>query len=179
MIIETSNLIIEPISKETLKNILNDMDNLYNIPIPKHPSNYQIKKFLEFNNKIIYLNSIGYMSIKFKKTSDVVGLISIIPRYINDSLINELGYFTLKKYRKNGIISEAILGSLEFIFTKTTINKIYSLVDKNNKISTHILKNKLNFDFCGIFVDINSTKDVYYVNKEAFLNSLHNKRTLI
>lgn len=170
MIIETSNLIIEPISEKGLKYILKNIDDSCNIPIPKNASIYQIKKFIEFNNKIVCFNSIGYLYIRLKNNLDIVGLISIIPRYINQSLINELGYMTIEKYRKNGIMKEALYYTLKFIFNSTDIMELYSLIDKNNMISKHILENKMRFNFKGTFMDTNSFKDVYYLNKNVFLN---------
>lgn len=170
MIIETTNLIIDPISEKSLKYILKNMDNSCNIPVPKNASIYQIKKFIEFNNKIVCFNSIGYLCIKLKDSLDIVGIISIIPRYINQKLINELGYLTIEKYRKNGLMKEALYYTLKFIFNSTDIKELYSLIDRNNVVSKHILENKMKFNFKGTFMDTTDFKDIYYLNKDIFLN---------
>lgn len=173
MIIETTRLILKPIDKISFKNIiyqLNDID--LKIPLPKNPTNYHIEKFLKFNEKIKSFNSFGYFSITLKKNFHTIGLVSIIPRYLNDNLINELGYLVSQKYANKGFASEVVLNTLNFVFTKTNISKIYCLMDKNNTISKHILKNKLKFDFIDVILDANTFKDLYTIDKYKFTNTI-------
>lgn len=173
MIIETTRLILKPIDKISFINVISQLKDInLNIPLPKNPSNYHIEKFLKFNEKIKSFNSLGYFSITLKKNFNVIGLLSIIPRYISDNLVNELGYLISKKYENNGFASEVILNTLNFIFTKTNISRIYSLIDKNNNISKHILKNKLKFDFINVILDANTFKDLYTIDKFKFLNKI-------
>lgn len=173
MTIETPRLIIKTIDKVNLGNIINQIRNIdLNIPIPKNPSEYHIKKFLNFNDKIRTFNSLGYFSINLKKNLKTIGLLSIIPRYLNEKLVNELGYLISKEYENKGFASEVIFGALNFVFSKTNIDKIYSLVDKNNLISKHILENKMKFDFIDVILDTNTFKNLYTIDKLKFSNKI-------
>lgn len=169
MIIQTSNLLIEPICEKSLSYILKNIDHELNMPIPRHASKYQIKKFISHNDKIRCFNSLGYFIIKLNNGLIPIGFLSIIPRYINENLINELGYFMIKHYRNNGFMCEAIFNTLNYIFNNTNINKIYSLVEDSNTISRHILENNMMFDFIGSLIDRNTLKRVYYINKLNFI----------
>ncbi len=173
MIIETSRLIIKSIDEMDLKNILNCISNIYlSIPIPKNASSYHIKKFLEFNNKIKSFNSLGYFSIHLKQTSKIIGLLSIIPRYIEENLINEIGYLISKEFRNNGFASEAVFNMLTYIFSKTNITKIYSLIEKNNLPSKHIIENKMKFDFFDVILDTTNFKNIYTLDKDVFVDRI-------
>lgn len=173
MVIETSRLIVKPIDEMSLKNILKYINDIYlSVPIPKNASIYHIKKFLAFNNKIKSFNSLGYFSITLKQNLKPIGLLSIIPRYINENLINELGYLISKEYQSSGFASEVIFNVLDFIFSKTNIDKIYSLVEKNNLVSKHILENKMKFDFIDVILDTNTFKNVYTMDKLKFKNKV-------
>lgn len=174
MTIETLNLIIKPICERSLTHILRNIDTTFNMPIPRNASEYQIKKFISSNNKIVCFNSLGYLKIILKKELKVIGLLSIVPRYINEKLVNELGYWILKDYRNNGFMNEALFNTLDVVFKSTTINKIYSLTSKDNFISKHILENKIKFNFMGTLLDCNVFKDVYCIDKLDFLNSIKN-----
>lgn len=169
MIIETSNLLIEPICEKSLSYILKNIDYTFSVPIPKHTSKYQIKKFIFNNDKIRCFNSLGYLVIKLKKDLIPIGFLSIIPRYINENLVNELGYFIIKHYRNNGFMCEAIFNILNYIFNNTNIDKIYSLIEDSNTISKHILENNMMFDFIGSLMDHNTLKRVYYIDKLDFI----------
>lgn len=173
MNIETSRLIIKSIDDSSLNYIIKCIDNPYlNIPLPKQPSYYHKKKFLTFNAKIKTFNSLGYFEIILKKNLETIGMISIVPRYLNENLINELGYLIFEKYRNCGFAYEAILNILAFVFSKTDINSIYSLVDKGNLISKHILENKIRFDLVDIMIDKNNFKNLYTIDKNKFMKKL-------
>ena len=173
MIIETSRLIIKPIDETGLYSLINYINDIsLNNLIPKNPSKYHINKFMKINNKIKSFNSLGYFSIILKQNYETVGLLSIIPRYINEVLINELGYLISKKYQNNGIATEIIFHSLKFIFSNTSIDKIYSLVEDKNVISKHILENKMKFDFVDVILDSNTFKNVYTLDKYKFANKV-------
>lgn len=173
MVIETPRLIVKPIDEVSLKNILKYINDIYlNTLIPKNASMYHIKKFLDLNNKIKSFNSLGYFSIALKKNLKYIGLISIIPRYINENLINELGYLISKEYQNNGFAIEVIFSVLDFIFSKTKIDKIYCLVEENNLISKYILENKMKFDFINVILDTNTFKNIYTLDKFKFKNKV-------
>ena len=173
MVIETSRLIVKPIDEMSLKNILKYINDIYlNVPIPKNASMYHIKKFLALNNKIKSFNSLGYFSITLKKNLKPIGLISVIPRYINENLINELGYLISKEYQNNGFASEVIFNVLDFILSKTNMDKIYSLVEEDNLVSKYVLENKMKFDFVNVILDTNTFKNIYTLDKFKFKNKV-------
>ncbi|BAK80686.1 putative acetyltransferase [Candidatus Arthromitus sp. SFB-rat-Yit] len=129
--------------------------------------------------------------IKLKKDLSPIGFISIIPRYIHENLINELGYFIIKYYRNNNFMKEAIFHTLNYVFNNTNIDKIYSLVEDSNSVSKHILLNIMMFNFIGSLPNCSKLTQVYYLTKSKFLNQkeliyiktnkclIKNKRTLI
>lgn len=170
--VETSRLILKPIDESSILTIINCLKLSVNNLIPKNPTKYHINKFLCFNNKIKSFNSLGYFAVMLKHNLEIIGIISIIPRYINEFLVNELGYLISHKYRNNGIASEIIYGMLKFVFLNTNIDKIYSLVEENNSISKHILENKLKFDFINVILDSNTFKNVYTLDKFKFMNKV-------
>ena len=173
MIINTSRLIIKPIDEKSLKNILKYVvDISLDIPLPKSASPYQIKKFLLFNEKIKKFNSLGYFVIILKENYKVIGLLSIIPKYLKENLINELGYSIIKDYRNRGFATEVIFNLLNCIFTKTNIKIIYSLIKKNNCISKHIIESKLEFNFENEILDTNVLKYVYSLEKSKFISKI-------
>lgn len=173
MIIETSRLIIKPVDESILSSLINCISKIpLNNLIPKNPCSYHIKKFLNLNNKIKSFNSLGYFSIILKQNFETIGLLSIIPRYVDEVLINELGYLISKEYQNNGIASEIIFYALKFIFSNTNIDKIYSLVDNDNLVSKHILENKMKFDFVDVILDKNTFKNVYTLDKFKFSNKV-------
>lgn len=170
MIIETSNLIIEPICEKSLSYILKNIDCDFNTLVPKNASQYQINKFILHNDKIRCFNSLGYFVIKLKKDLSTIGFISIIPRYIHENLINELGYFMIEYYRNNNFMKEAIFHTLNYVFNTTNIDKIYSLVEDSNLISKHILLNIMMFNFIGSLPNCSKLTQIYYLTKSKFLD---------
>ena len=96
---------------------------------------------------------------------------SVIPRYVKENLINELGYLIAKDYRNNGFAYEVILNTLTFVFTKTDITSIYSLVERENIISKYILENKMKFDLIDVIIDKNNFKNIYTIDKTKFMKN--------
>lgn len=172
MNIETSRLFIKPIDDLSLNCIIECIDYVsLNMPVPRNPSLYHRKKFLRFNEKIKTFNSLGYFSINLKKNLETIGVLSIIPRYVKENLINELGYLISKDYRNNGFAYEVILSTLTFVFTRTEITSVYSLVERENLVSRHILENKMNFDLVDVIIDKNSFKNIYTIDKTKFMKN--------
>ena len=172
MNIETSRLFIKPVDDSSLNCIIECIDNVsLSMPVPKNPSSYHRKKFLKFNDKIRAFNSLGYFSINLKKNLETIGILSVIPRYVKENLINELGYLIAKDYRNNGFAYEVILNTLTFVFTKTDITSIYSLVERENIISKYILENKMKFDLIDVIIDKNNFKNIYTIDKTKFMKN--------
>lgn len=169
MNIETSRLLIKPIDRKSLIHISKYLKDLsLNTIIPKDLSNHHIKKFLASNEKIRLFNSLGYFSVHLKKTHEIIGLVSVIPRYLGETLVNELSYLISGKYQNNNFASEVILNVVNFIFSKTNIDSVCSLVDENNMPSIHILEDKMKFDFVNMIIDSNGFKSVYTLDKVKF-----------
>lgn len=169
MTIETSRLIIKSIDATSLSYVFKYLKDIsLKIITPREPSSYHIKKFLAFNEKIKLFNSLGYFSVCLKHECKIIGLVSVVPRYLGEDLVNELSYLISEKYQNNSFASEVISKMLDFIFSNTNIQKIHSLVDEDNKISRHILQDKMKFDFVDTFLDSSCFKSIYALDKSKF-----------
>ncbi len=169
MNIKTARLVMAPINEVSLTYIAKYLKDIsLSVLIPKNVSKHHIKKFLSFNEKVKLFNSLGYFSIHLKQNFEIVGLIHIVPRYISQDLVNELGYLISEKYRNNNFAIEAIFSMVDFVFSKTNISRIYSLIDENNLVSKHILECKMKFDFVSMIIDSNAFKLVYKLDKTKF-----------
>lgn len=168
MNLETKRLLIKPVDRESLVYIFKYLRDISLNTIVPIDSSYNIKKFLDFNEKIKLFNSLGYFSVFKKQNYEIIGLVSVVPKYLGENLINELGYLISRKYQNNNFASEVILNMLDFIFSNTNIEKIYSLVGEENKASKHILENKMKFDFLNVIFDSNGFKSIYTLDKLKF-----------
>ena len=115
------------------------------------PYPYTEKNALEFINrsKIINRNLTGLnLGIEYKATGEIIGGIGF--NTINHNFKRaELGYWISKKYRNEGIMSEAVTLTVKYAFSKLKLKRVHAFVEPSNKASIKVLE-KCGFENEGL-----------------------------
>ena len=101
-----------------------------------------------------------YYAIVLKSNNKVIGNISLsnpdIRRYPNvklEDIAKELGFALSKYYRKNGYMTEAVKGLIEYAFNTLNIPAIYSITSNQN-LSSIKVQEKCKFTTIGEKIDV-------------------------
>ena len=141
-----------------------EIGNFTTVPYPYTIKN--AKLFVKKNNsdkKKKPRKEYGF-GITLKGKNRVIGLISLM-KVSNVDKKAEIGYWLGKKYRKQGVLSEAEKAILNFGFNKLKLNKIYGKALTKNTGSNKLFK-KFKFRKIGLLkedvIKKGNKKDMYY-----------------
>jgi len=107
------------------------------IPFPyklKHAKEYIRESSKKFRKKEEF-----HFGIFFKETGELVGDISIIRTEWKHKKA-EIGYWLGKKFRKKGLMTEAVQLMLEFAFKKLKLNRVKICCSTKNKASKKVIE---------------------------------------
>ncbi len=154
MKLETKRLILREINMKDVKDIVenaNDYDVWYFTESIPYPYNLKDAKFFvnkckrEQKEKVRKSYNFG---ITIKGNNKVIGLMGLF--HINKLHKHaEIGYWIGKKYRRQGIVSEAEGAILNFAFNKLKLNKVHGKAMTENAGSNKLFK-KFGFRKVGI-----------------------------
>jgi RimJ/RimL family protein N-acetyltransferase len=101
-----------------------------------------------------------------KSSNKLIGDCGIL--YLEDSDLIELGYRISKNYWCQGYATEAAFAVLNYAFNNLNINEIYAIVESENTISQHMVKNKLGFSYLKRTVHYGVDMELFSLDKRNF-----------
>ena len=110
----------------------------------------------------------GLWAVILKETGEFIGDCGITMQNIHGQLLPEIGYHIRRDLWRRGYASEAAQACMDFIFTHTSFNSVYSYMKYTNEASYGVaLKNGMTF--IEEYDDpINTRTRVYAITREEW-----------
>jgi [ribosomal protein S5]-alanine N-acetyltransferase len=154
--IETERLILKPLTYEQLKKYIqldNSLETELNLNATSRTISSDLREALETNilpnvadkNKNYLFSTIW--TLISKKDNKMVGDLCFIGEPNANGEI-EIGYGIYEEFRKNGFMTEAVAGMINWAKKQSGVRSILASTDKTNSDSFSILE-KNNFKKCG------------------------------
>ncbi len=102
----------------------------------------EMEEIIHYINKVIGFyesNQPSCFGIEFKESGKLIGIVELI-NYKKEFHSLEFHYMLLPKHHSKGIMTEALLRIIDFIFKKTDINRIEAFCLKSNRASGKVLE---------------------------------------
>ncbi len=177
-VLETDRLILRPLTVEDAEDLqewLPDPDLYTYWGRPAHKKELNPKEmFVDPRPHIKRKPSADFeWGIVLKSTAKVIGEVSIFE--IENSRMAKVAYRLSKSYWRNGLTTEALKAAVEFCFTNTEIQRLWTDVDARNTASGRVLEKcgftreglirqgKFNLTYCDYYL--------YGMLKEDFLTA--------
>ena len=136
MFFETNRLILRkyrPTDFEDLYEILSDAETMAHYPRPYDAEG--TRRWIAWNEENYRVHGFGLWAIILKETGQFIGDCGITMQKIDGDLLPELGYHIHKAHWRNGYAKEAALAVLDWAFTHTQFDTIYSYTSSSNLAS--------------------------------------------
>ena len=150
--LETERLILRKFKDEDASDLFNNWANDSNVTKfltwPTH-ENLDISKYIiglwldEYSNDNVY-----NWCIELKEDGQAIGSISVVSIDENVEAV-EIGYCIGKEYWNKGIVTEAFLSIIKFLFEEVDVKRIVAKHDTNNPASGAVMK-KCGLKFEGV-----------------------------
>lgn len=150
--LETERLILRKFKDEDASDLFNNWANDSNVTKfltwPTH-ENLDISKYViglwldEYSNDNVY-----NWCIELKEDGQAIGSISVVSIDENVEAV-EIGYCIGKEYWNKGIVTEAFLSIIKFLFEEVDVKRIVAKHDTNNPASGAVMK-KCGLKFEGV-----------------------------
>ena len=109
-----------------------------------------------------------------KENNKVIGNLDV--KYNSDSKEAELGYVFNDKFWNNGYATECLFAAIDYAFSSLNAKKIVADCNDRNKVSNHILKDKLGMNLIDVktnyiedhFTGTMATWNFYELKKEDY-----------
>ena len=169
MKMETKRLILREMTMEdfdALYEILSDEQTMQHYPAPfgKEETCRWIRRNMERYTELGF----GLWAVVLKETGELIGDCGITIQNIHGQRLPEIGYHIRRNLWRRGYASEAAQACMDFIFTRTSFNSVYSYMKYTNEASYGVaLKNGMTF--IEEYDDpINTRTRVYAITREEW-----------
>ncbi len=125
--------------ERALKKLVSDKSiaKFTSIPFPYNPK--LAKEYIQRSAKKLKKKDEFHFGIFSKETGELAGNISIIRTEWKHKKV-EIGYWLGKKFRKKGLMAEAVQLMLEFAFKKLKLNRVKICCSTKNKTSKKLIE---------------------------------------
>ena len=169
MKMETKRLTLRELTIEdfdALHKILSDPQTMQHYPAPfgKEETSRWIRRNMERYAELGF----GLWAVILKETGELIGDCGITMQNIHGQHLPEIGYHIRRDLWRRGYASEAAQACMDFIFTRTLFNSVYSYMKYTNAASYGVaLKNGMTF--IEEYDDpINTRTRVYAITRAAW-----------
>ena len=169
MKMETKRLTLREMTMEdfdALYEILSDPQTMQHYPAPfgKEETQRWIMRNMERYEGLGF----GLWAVILKETGELIGDCGITIQNIHGQRLPEIGYHIRRNLWRRGYASEAAQACMDFIFTRTSFNSVYSYMKYTNEASYGVaLKNGMTF--IEEYDDpINTRTRVYAITREEW-----------
>ena len=169
MKMETKRLTLRELTMEdfdALYEILSDPQTMQHYPAPfdKEETQRWIMRNMERYAELGF----GLWAVILKETGELIGDCGITMQNIHGQRLPEIGYHIRRNLWRRGYASEAAQACMDFIFTRTSFNSVYSYMKYTNEASYGVaLKNGMTF--IEEYDDpINTRTRVYAITREEW-----------
>lgn len=136
MFLETNRLILReyvPEDFDALFEILSDAETMAHYPRPYDANG--TRRWIAWNEENYRTCGFGLWAVILKETGTFLGDCGITMQNIDGNLLPELGYHIHKAHWRNGYAKEAARAVLDWVFTHTQFDAIYSYTASTNAAS--------------------------------------------
>ena len=170
MKMETKRLIHRELTMEdfdALHKILSDPQTMQHYPAPF--SQEETSRWIRRNMERYAEFGFGLWAVILKENGELIGDCGITMQNIHGQHLPEIGYHIRRDLWRRGYASEAAQACMDFIFTRTLFNSVYSYMKYTNEASYGVaLKNGMTF--IEEYDDpINTRTRVYAITRKAWL----------
>ena len=169
MRLETKRLILRELTMkdfDELYEILSDPQTMQHYPAPFDQE--RVRNWIIVNQQRYQTLGFGLWGVVLKETGELIGDCGITMQNIHGQMLPEIGYHIRRNLWRRGYASEAAQACMDFIFTRTSFNSVYSYMKYTNEASYGVaLKNGM------IFIEeyddpINTRTRVYAITREEW-----------
>lgn len=171
MMLETKRLILRELTNDdfdSLFQILSDEETMKHYPKPYDKDG--VNRWINWSIENYKIFGFGLWAVVLKETGEVIGDCGLTMQIINKKIRPEIGYHINKKYHNNGYATEASKVVMDYIFTNTTFNTLFTYMNHTNVPSyTVALKNGMKL--IEEYMDDNKLHKVFAITKEEWINN--------
>ena len=134
--LETKRLLLRkytPDDFDALYEILSDPETMLHYPAPFDASG--TKRWINWNLENYALYGFGLWAVILKETGSLIGDCGITLQSIDGETLPELGYHIHKRYQRRGYAKEAAREVLDWAFSSTEFDTLYSYMKYSNVAS--------------------------------------------
>lgn len=169
MQLETKRLILREYT-------FDDFDDLYEIVsdretmkhYPKPFDEEKTRNWIQWNVENYSIFGFGLWAVVLKENGKMIGDCGVTMQTINGKIKPEIGYHIHKDYQNKGYATEAAKKCKEFIFEKTTFNRIYSYMKYTN-VASYSVAIKNGMKLVEEYEDsVNTISKAYAITREEW-----------
>ena len=147
MQIETKRLILREMTESDygrLYEILSDPETMQHYPAPF--SVEKVHAWIRRNQERYAREGYGLWAVILKETGELIGDCGVTMQMIHGKNLPEVGYHIHWAHRRRGYAAEAARASIDYIFSNTSFDAVYSYMKYTNEASYGVaLKNGMRF----------------------------------